>query len=113
MPKTPCERLIDHAEAIGDEQGVTVLRAWRVVHDPFELKDWIEERLTLIWKLDAALNLAKGDGVTDLEGVAAPFLRGLFRCAPKAPQKRKSPRASPLKPVQVQYIGDKTGSEHG
>ena len=99
VPKTPCERLIDHAEANGDEQGVTVLRAWRVVHDPFELKDWIEERLTLIWKLDAALNLTEGDGVTDLEGVAAPFLRGLFRYAPKAPQKRKSPRASPLKPA--------------
>jgi len=97
VPKTPCERLIEHAQAIGDEPGAAVLRAWRVVHDPFELKDWIEARLTLIWKLDAALNLAEGEGVTDLEGVAAPFLRGLLRYAPKAPQKRKPVRTSPLK----------------
>jgi hypothetical protein len=66
-----------------------------VVHDPFELKDWIEARLTLIWKLDAALNLAEGEGVTDLVGGAAPFLRGLRSVAEKAPQKRKSPRISP------------------
>jgi hypothetical protein len=99
VPKTPCERLIEHAEANGKVKGAAALRAWRKVHDPFELKDWIEERLTIIWKLDAALNLAEGEGVTDLEGVAAPFLRGLFRYAPKAPQKRKSPRPNLLKPV--------------
>jgi hypothetical protein len=28
----------------------------------FELKDWIEERLARIWKLDAALNLAQSEG---------------------------------------------------
>jgi hypothetical protein len=90
---------VEHAEANGKVKGAAALRAWREVHDPFELKDWIEERLTIIWKLDAALNLAEGEGVTDLEGVAAPFLRGLFRYAPKAPQKRKSPRPNLLKPV--------------
>ena len=98
-PKAPCERLIEHAEANGDEPGAAALRAWRGVHDPFELKGWIEERPTLIWKLDAALNLAEEDGATDLEGVTAPFLRGLFRYAPKAPQKRKSPRPYPRKPA--------------
>jgi hypothetical protein len=96
VPKTPCDRLIEHAESVGDEAGATALRAWREPYDPFELKDWIEKRLALIWKLDAALSLAESEGETDLEGVAAPFLRGLLRYAPKAPQKRKSARTSSL-----------------
>ena len=96
-PKTPCERLMDYREGSGEKAGATVLGAWRKLHDPFELKDWIEERLGVIWKLDAALILAQSEGETDLEGVAAPFLRGLLRYAPKAPQKRKPARTSSLK----------------
>ena len=42
-----------------------------------------------IWKLDAALTLAESEGETDLEGVAAPILRGYLRSAPVAPQNRK------------------------
>ena len=97
VPKTPCDRLLEHAASVGDEAEAIALRAWRKPHDPFELKDWIERRLTLIWTLDAALTLAESEGETDLEGVAAPFWRGLLRYAPKAPQKRKPARTSPLK----------------
>jgi hypothetical protein len=98
VPRTPCERLVDYREAAGDTAGAAALRAWREPHDPFDLKDWIEERLSLIWKLDAALNSAEAEGEADLEGVAAPFLRGLLRYAPKAPQKRKPARRPPPKP---------------
>lgn len=98
VPKTPCERLIEYREATGDKAAAEALRNWLDLHDPFELKDWIEERLARIWKLDAALNLAQSEGETDLEGVAAPFLRGLLRYAPKAPQKRKPARTSSPKP---------------
>jgi hypothetical protein len=97
VPKTPCDRLIEYREGSGDSAAADALRAWRDVHDPFELKDWIEERMETIWKLDAALNFAQSEGETDLEGVAAPFLRGLLRYAPKAPQKRKPARTSSLK----------------
>jgi hypothetical protein len=97
VPKTPCERLIEYWEATGDQAAGKALRERRDLHDPFELKDWIEERLARIWKLDAALTLAQSEGETDLEGVAAPFLRGLLRYAPTAPQKRKPVRTSPLK----------------
>ncbi len=97
VPKTPCQRLIEHCEAGGNTTGAAALKAWRARHDPFELKAWIEERLSLIWRLDGALALAQSEGQTDLEGVAAPFLRGLLRYAPKSPQKRKSPRTSSLK----------------
>lgn len=97
VPKTPCDRLIEYREGSGESAAADALRAWRDIHDPFELKDWIEERMATIWKLDAALNLAQIEGETDLEGVAAPFLRGLLRYAPKAPQKRKLARTSSLK----------------
>ncbi len=96
VPKTPCERLIEYAEGTGNDAGAAALRAWRELHDPFELKAWIEKRLGLIWKLDAALTLAESEGETDLEGVAAPFFRGRLRYAPKAPKKRKSARTSTL-----------------
>ena len=89
VPLTPCERLIRYCHEVGDEETVESLRAWRARHDPFELKAWIEKRLTMIWKLDAALTFADNDGETDLEGVAAPILRSHLRSAPVAPQNRK------------------------
>lgn len=89
VPKTPCERLIEYCAEAGDEATAESLRAWRALHDPFELKAWIEKRLKMIWKLDAALTLAESEGETDLEGVAAPILRGYLRSAPVAPQNRK------------------------
>ena len=89
VPLTPCERLIRYCHEVGDEETVESLRAWRTRHDPFELKAWIEKRLTMIWKLDAALTFADNDGETDLEGVAAPILRSHLRSAPVAPQNRK------------------------
>ena len=98
VPKTPCDRLIEYRESSGDSVAADALRRWRNVHDPFELKDWIEARMATIWKLDAALNLAQSEGETDLEEVAAPFLRGLLRYAPKAPQKRKPARTPSPKP---------------
>ncbi|MEZ5431788.1 MAG: hypothetical protein R3F31_11545 [Verrucomicrobiales bacterium] len=88
VPKTPCERLIDYREGSGEKAGAAVLGAWRKLHDPFELKDWIEERLGVIWKLDAALILAQSEGETDLEGGGA-VLPGAF-CAPR-PAKTKPP----------------------
>ncbi len=97
VPQTPCDRLIAYREGGGENAAADSLRTWRDVHDPFELKDWIEARMATIWKLDAALNLAQSEGETDWEGVAAPFLRGLLRYAPKAPQKRKPARKPPLK----------------
>src|SRR5690606_2752031 len=39
-PETPCERLVEYREALGDKAGAAALRAWRELHDPFELKDW-------------------------------------------------------------------------
>lgn len=96
VPRTPCERLVQYREGRGDRAGAAALRSWRKQHDPFELKDWIEERLTAIWKLDAALMLAESEGETDPEGVAAPFLRGPLRYAPRAPQKRNPTRNPPL-----------------
>ena len=40
----------------------------RSVHDPFELKGWIEQKLRQIWKLDSALNEAEIAGEIDLGG---------------------------------------------
>jgi len=102
VPKTPCERLIEYHQGRGDRARAAALRVWRKPHDPFELKDWIEERLAAIWKLDSLLTLAEAEGEPDLEGVAAPFLRGLLRYAPKAPQKREPARKSPLNPYDKQ-----------
>jgi len=53
------------------------------------MKAWIEKRLSLIWRLDSALNQAEADGEADLEGVARPILQGQFRYAPMALQNRK------------------------
>jgi hypothetical protein len=97
VPRTPCERLIAYREACADHAAVAALRAWKAPHDPFELKDWIEERLTLIWKLDAALTIAESEGEYDMEGVAAPFFRGHLRYAPKPPKKRNPGRKPRLK----------------
>jgi hypothetical protein len=104
VPKTPCDRLIEYHEGRGDRAHAAALRVWRKPHDPFELADWVEERLALIWKLDSLLTLAEAEGESDLEGVAAPFLRGLLRYAPKAPQKRKPAR----KPPQTTYVKQPT-----
>ena len=89
VPKTPCQRLIDHYAAIGDTEGVEGLEAYRKQIDPFTLKSWIEKRLSLIWKLDSALNQAEADGEIDMEGVARPILQGHPRYAPIALQNRK------------------------
>ena len=37
--------------------------------------------LIQIWELDTALTEAKKEGEADLEGIAAPILRGNFRTA--------------------------------
>lgn len=102
VPKTPCERLIEYHQGRGDRARAAALRVWRKPHDPFELKDWIEERLAAIWELDSLLTVAEAEGEPDLEGVAAPFLRGLLRYAPKAPQKREPARKSSPNPYHKQ-----------
>lgn len=99
VPLTPCERLIRYCLEVGDETTAESLRTWRGRHDPFELKAWIEKRLTMIWKLDAALTLADNDGETDMEGVAAPILRGHRRSAPVSPQNRKHDSTSSPKTI--------------
>lgn len=89
VPQTPCDRLITYYLKVGDERSAKALEAWRSVHDPFELKAWIEQKLRQIWKLDSALNDVENAGETDLEEVAAPILRRHLRSAPIAPQNRK------------------------
>lgn len=89
VPMTPCERLLRYCEGVGDIRTARSLGAWRSLHDPFQLKDWIEKQLTMIWKLDAALTLAENNGENNLESIAAPILRGHLRSAPVAPQNRK------------------------
>lgn len=79
VPLTLCERLLRYCRESGDEATADALEIWRSLHDPFELKDWIEKRLKMIWKLDAALIVAENEGITALEGVAEPILRGHLR----------------------------------
>jgi hypothetical protein len=88
-PKTPCQRLIEHWRKHGAEQKALALEGWRAAHDPFELKDWIEARLALVWKLDTALRQAEAEGETDLEGVAAPIMGADLRSAPISPHNRE------------------------
>jgi hypothetical protein len=99
VPLTPCERLVRYCRESGDEATAEYLEVWRALHDPFELKVWIEKRLKMIWKLDAALNQAENAGETDLERVAAPILRGHLRSAPIAPQNRKHDSATYRKTI--------------
>jgi len=89
IPLTPCERLIRYCRESGDESTATSLEVWRSQLDPWELKKWIEKKLTQIWKLDKALREAEAAGENDLDGVAAPILKGNLRSAPIAFQNRK------------------------
>ena len=97
VPQTPCERLILHCREVGDEAVACSLENWRNQHDPFELKNWIERKLAQIWKLDIALTDAENEGNLDLEGVAAPILKGNLRSAPIAIQNRKHDSTSQVK----------------
>lgn len=89
VPETPCQRLIAHWEKLGDTEAASDLRAYRSQFDPFKVKEWIEERLSLIWQLDSALKQAEADGETDMERVARPILQGHLRYAPMTLQNRK------------------------
>ena len=89
IPLTPCERLIRYCRSAGDESTASSLEAWRSKHDPWELKKWIEKKLTQIWKLNSALQEAEDAGEPDLDGVAAPILKGNLRSAPITIQNRK------------------------
>ena len=73
VPQTPCDRLIAYYLEAGDKRSAKALDAWRSVHDPFELKGWIEQKLRQIWKLDSALNEAEIAGEIDLGGGRADF----------------------------------------
>lgn len=97
VPLTPCERLIRYCRDSGDETTAAALEAWRSKHDPFELKRWIEAKLTQIWQLDTALTEAETAGEEDLEGIAAPILQDNLRSAPIALQNRKYDSTSYLK----------------
>lgn len=87
-PKTPCDRLAEHMGKTGNIGKAKALTAWRDRHDPFELKDWIEAKLTQIWQLDRALQEAEADGEIDLEGVSASILADNPRSAPIIRQNR-------------------------
>ncbi len=89
VPQTPCQRLIDYSQGVGNEAAVKSLEAQRERIDPFELKSWIEKKLAQIWRLDSALIEAESEGESDLEGVIRPILRRHLRSAPIAPQNRK------------------------
>jgi len=94
VPQTPCERLIKYYRAEEkNEEKANALEIWRGLHDPFELKNWIEKKLTQIWKLDRALSLAESECEEDLEGVADPILKGHLRSAPIALQNWKQESA--------------------
>lgn len=94
VPQTPCQRLIDHFRATGDDAGADALESRRARLDPFDLKAWIEKKLSQIWRLDSALNRAQLEGETDLEGMARPILRANLRSAPIGPQNRVNPEPS-------------------
>ena len=55
-PKTPCQRLIDYCTEIEDGETARALEAGRGLHDPFDLKAWIESKLKQIWALDKQLS---------------------------------------------------------
>ncbi len=60
------------------------------LHDPFELKDRIEERMSRIWKLDTALNLAQDRRENRLGGGALRgFCPRLFSCNIEAPRSNR------------------------
>jgi len=92
VPQTPSQRLIDRYAGIGDTAGVEGLENYRKQFDPFKMKERIEKRLSLIWKLDSALNQAEDDGGTDMERVARPILQGhlIYLNTPKPEPKIKS-----------------------
>lgn len=76
---TSCERLRRYCTESGDDASAEYLRAaWRLLHNPFELKAWIEKRLKLIWKLDAALTVAGNEGEASLEGWWQRFVPECF-----------------------------------
>ena len=89
IPLTPCERLIRYCREAEDEVTAASLEAWRSQHDPWELKKWIEKKLTQIWKLETALREAEDSGEQDWDGVADPILKGNLRSAPITFQNRK------------------------
>lgn len=91
-PKTPCQRLVDYCRENDDEVTASALEAWRGLHDPFELKAWIESKLEQIWDLDR--QLSRDEDSTELEKeerATAAVLKSNLRCAPIAHQNRKHP----------------------
>jgi hypothetical protein len=97
-PKTPCQRLIDYCRENDDEETATALEAWRALHDPFELKAWIESKLKQIWDLDRQLSRKEDNDETDKEEQAAAAIRKSKLCsAPIAHQNRKHQPKRPTK----------------
>ncbi len=106
-PKTPCDRLIEHFTA--SEPGrAEELQQWRQGHDPFELKDWIEAKLSQVWELEKALREAEQFGELEMEGVAAPILGANLRSAPIAPPNRERLLPSNPNPNQDAVVPSKT-----
>ena len=96
-PKTPCQRLIDYCQENDDRATASALEAWRKLHDPFELKAWIESKLKQIWDLDKKLSADETMTEIEKEGVAAAaILMSNLRSAPIAHQNRKHhPKKNP------------------
>ena len=89
-PKTPCQRLIDYCRENDDEGTAAALEAWRALHDPFELKAWIESKLQQIWDLDRQLSMDEdSEEIEKEELAAAAILMSNLRSAPIAHQNRK------------------------
>ena len=83
VPKTPCQRLIDYCRENEDEATAAALEAWRALHDPFELKAWIESKLKQIWDLDRQLSVDEdSDETAKKERAAAAVLKSNLRSAP-------------------------------
>ena len=89
-PKTPCQRLIDYCRENNDEATAAGLEAWRGLHDPFELKGWIEAKLKQIWDLDSKLTAIEDGNELEKEEVARrAMLTSNLRSAPIGRQECK------------------------
>lgn len=101
-PKTPCQRMIDYCRENADEETAMGLEIWRVKHDPFALKEWIEAKLKQIWEIDKMLSTDETMGDYEKEEQAAATILGSnLRSAPIAPQNRHYHRKKPPLTIQT------------
>ncbi|MCK5922672.1 MAG: transposase family protein [Methylococcales bacterium] len=105
VPKTPCQRIIEHCGENGDEVTASALEKWRSRHDPFEMKAEIEARLKQIWELDKKLSEDEDMSQSEREKIAsATIWEGHRSYAPMALPNRKYRAKKAKKPNQNQDV---------